>query len=627
MDNNADNKPVEITKPEKEIVIESEPVKRNAIFPPWLYEFKIQAIIIAVLAFVFYCNTFQNEFAFDDNMVILRNEYVLQGVAGISDILTKDSYDSYFKQNLSDNPLGGGRYRPLSIITFAIEQQFLGTVPPDRLDSVVHSAPSFKMQSSYEKKLQHDMHIRHVFNVLWFTLSVIVLLYFLRHVLLKNNPVTAFLAVVLFTIHPIHTEVVANVKSRDEILSLLFICLTFIFAFRYREYQKKWLLGAALVCYFLAFLSKEYAITLLLLLPLAFNLFNNYPVKKSLIATLPYLAIATVYIFIRFLVVHPLDQNIDNTIQNNSYAYAAGAEKMATKIATSLNYLKLLVFPHPLSSDYSYNAIPYKDFSHPLVWLSIIIHLSLIVLLVYFIRKRRVLSFAIAFYLSNLLLVNNFLFNIGATMGERLIYHSSVGFAIAFAYLLYYGLEMIKPVLIKKIVFSAVMIATIVLCGFKTIKRNAEWKNNFTLITQDVKVVPNSFLMNGNLAINYMNKADADTNENANKEDLQKALEFFNKAISVNDVFIQGYFYRGLIYFRLNQPDSALLNLDRIMKINPDFPDLASNYFNIGVLFYKSKQYSKALYAWKAVVKINPGHMKAQNAINYLYNANLVPKQ
>src|SRR6202042_67790 len=100
------------------------------------------------------------------------------------------------------------------------------------------------------------------------------LLYFFRYIVFKDNPVIAFIAALLFVIHPIHTEVVANVKSRDEIMSLLFLCITFIFAFKYQEQKNKWFIIAGLVSYFLAFLSKEYAIGMVVLLPLAFYLFN-----------------------------------------------------------------------------------------------------------------------------------------------------------------------------------------------------------------------------------------------------------------------------------------------------------------------------------------------------------------
>jgi hypothetical protein len=130
---------------------------------------------------------------------------------------------------------------------------------------------------------------------------------------------------------------------------------------------------------FLAFLSKEYAITLGLLLPLAFYLFRDYSIPKSIRAFLPYLAVVAIYLFIRIKVaIGDSDQtlpeffanmrhgneNSDKEILNNPYYFATHIQKIATEIATSLNYLKLLIFPHPLSADYSYNSIPYKDFSN-----------------------------------------------------------------------------------------------------------------------------------------------------------------------------------------------------------------------------------------------------------------------
>src|SRR6185295_7599301 len=105
-----------------------------------LYEFKIQAVIVAILAIGFYINSYQNEFAHDDSIVIIKNEYVLEGFAGIPDILTKDAYDSYYRQFNSSNQLSGGRYRPLSVVTFAIEQQFLGPHPIKGIDTVVAHA-------------------------------------------------------------------------------------------------------------------------------------------------------------------------------------------------------------------------------------------------------------------------------------------------------------------------------------------------------------------------------------------------------------------------------------------------------------------------------------------------------
>ncbi len=587
----------------------------------WYNNFAIQALVIVVLSIAFYWNTFKHEYALDDTVVILRNEYVHRGFAGLKDIMTKDAYFSYYEQLKSSNQLSGGRYRPLSIVTFAVEQQFFGAVTDPAQDSIIKLGVGYQQEMPYEKKFMQEMHVRHVVNVLLYALMGVILLWFLRSVVFKSNPLPAFIAALLFVIHPIHTEVVANVKSRDEIMSLLFICLTFIFAFKSMQYGKKWFTVVGLLSYFLAFLSKEYAITLVALLPLAFYLLGGETIKKSLLSSLPYFAVAVIYLFIRFQVIGTRDALSDNDIQINPYAWASASEKLATEIATSLNYLKLLIFPHPLSSDYSYNQIPYKEFGHPLVWVSILTHLALVAGFLLFLKKRPIFSFAIAFYMLNLLMVNNFLFDIGATMGERLIFHASVGFAIAIAYLAGNAVQHIGPEQIRQGLTAGVMILLVVLCGFKTIDRNKDWKNDETLFMQDVNTVPNSFLVNANVACLLINRSDFETNEKKREEELHRGVDLYGKVIAMQDNYVLGYMNRSIGYLKLGNADSMVKDLDRIYVLYPIHPRLPEMYYRAGMLYYQQKQYEQAKAALLMSEKLYPNDPSLQKALQDVNNA------
>jgi len=621
--NKTNPRPVPVTKPkQKQEPYVEPPFVPDPKIPAWLYDFKIQAAIVGILAFVLYANTFHHEYALDDTIVIVKNEYVYEGFAGIPSIMTKDAFDSYYKQFNSSNQLSGGRYRPLSIASFAFEQQFLGPIPQKKVDSVVAHAGE---NSAQEKTLNKNMHVRHVFNVLWYTLSVVILLYFLRFVVFKNNPLMAFIAAIIFTAHPLHTEVVANVKSRDEIMSLMFICLTFIFAFKYEEEkEKKWLLWAGLGSFFLAFLAKEYAVGLIVLMPLSFYLFKRYSFSKSIMATLPYLAVMAVYMVIRLQIVGPKSADAESDILNNPYALANEAQQLATKISTTLNYLKLLIFPHPLSADYSYNTIPYKDFTDWIVWVSLVIHIILIRYFFYFLKRRNVLSFAIAFYLVNILLICNIIFNIGGTMGERLCYHSSVGFAIAVAYLLYKGTEKMKPASAGRTTLAGTVLVLTGLYSFKTIDRNQYWKNDKTLFFEDIKVAPNSVLVNADVASSYVNMSDGEKTEAQRIDDLHKGIAYFSKAIEIDPSFVSGYLNRGMAYFKLKQPDSAFYNINKVMELYPRYPKLDEMLFNIGVNFYMEKRYPEAIRTWQTTLKTSvPGsdiYQKTMNALTVINN-------
>ncbi len=569
--------------------------------------FRVQAFIIAWLCIIFYANTFNHEAAFDDRMAITDNEYVQAGLAGIPDILTKDAYQSYLEHRQGSNQLAGGRYRPLSLITFSIEQQVMGT------------AHDNETSAEKEARIAAEMHPRHVVNVLLYIIACITLLYFLRTIVFTGNPVIAFVAALLFTIHPIHTEVVANVKSRDEILSVLFISLTFINAVRYYDTRKIKDLMWALICFFLALLSKEYAFILTVLVPLSFYLFRNETWNKSVRAFLPCGIPLALYFALRFVSVSAAAEGAETNIMNNPYLLATGAQKIASEILVLLHYLRLLVFPNPLAADYSYNQLPYTSFANPLVWLSLATYLALTGALIWLLLKKHVLTFAIALYFLPLFLVSNLLFNIGAPMGERLIFHSSIGFAIAVAWLLVKGLEKVNAASASKAGLIGITCTIIILCGYKTIDRNNDWKNDETLFLHDVKTVPNSVLVNNNAAASCM------SNAKINKADIPlrnewftKAIGYFDKAISIYPGHMMAHLNRGVCYFNMGFPDMALPNWDTVRKYQPSQPELArymasaaGYYYNKGVNFGKNNLPDSAIYAYKKLTEINPEKAEA----------------
>jgi protein O-mannosyl-transferase len=663
-----------------------EPVQPpKPVYKYWsLFDFKLQAIIVALLAFILYINTAGNEFAHDDGIVIVKNEYVQEGFAGIWKICTKDAYDSYYRQLNTSNQLTGGRYRPLSIITFAIEQQFFGAIPEDKVDSFLKLNMSYGVTGPQEQKLVEQMHVRHIFNVLWYVLLAITVLYFLRYIVFKDNVIMAFAAAVLFTIHPIHTEVVANVKSRDEIMSLLFMCLTFIFAFKSeeeRERNKKILWTAlGMLSFFCAFMSKEYAITIVFLLPMALFLFRNHSVRRCIISFLPYAAIVGIYFYIRWRVAYGMIAGDDATmtfsevmekmrstksseeeILNNPYFYASATQKVATEIATSLNYLKLLFFPYPLSADYSYDTIPYKDFGNIWVYISLLVHTAMIGIMGYvaFINKEfRAISFAIGFYILHLLLVCNIIFDIGATMGERLIFHSSLGFSIVIAFFLVkLANRLQQQETANKIVIGFLSLLS-VLWGYQTMARNLDWKNDATLFAQDLKVTPNSILVNANVAASLVSKADYEKDDTKRKEILRTAVAMLDKTITLHrNTFVAGFLNRGIAHYKLGEIEQSIADMNMVKQLYPTYPTLHGMYqllaayymrsgwenygkfgkfpeaitefkkgialdssnsqlwYNLGGAYFSNKQYPEAVQAWQISLRIDPKNLQTQQGL------------
>src|ERR1039457_2043551 len=78
-------------------------------------------MVIAVATFLVYMNTFKLDYALDDTAAVTDNKFVQQEFSGIPKLMTTDFW--YF----SGPALG--YYRPLSLITLAVEYQFFGLSP------------------------------------------------------------------------------------------------------------------------------------------------------------------------------------------------------------------------------------------------------------------------------------------------------------------------------------------------------------------------------------------------------------------------------------------------------------------------------------------------------------------
>jgi protein O-mannosyl-transferase len=593
-------------------------------------------VILAITCFVIYANSIFNKYAIDDQLLILKNTYVQSGISGIPKILTSDAFASFYSYMGGDpsKQLSGGRYRPLSEIVFALEQQLFG-------GSAI--LPYFS----------------HLVNVCAYMACILSMFYFLGNFLLKNTPWgsdIAFLSTLLFAIHPIHTEVVDNIKSLDEILSLLFIMLTFIYSLKYFQSKKARHLIIGTSSFLFALLSKEYAVTLLFFIPLLFYLLQDKKFSRIFVATLPYCAIFTLYMGLRYNAIG-FPRNIPVVdLLKNPYFYATHAQKIATEWFVLGKYLGLLIFPYPLSCDYNYNQIPYHSFSDITVLFSILIYAVAFAWGVVLAWKKNIISFAIFFYLINVFMISNFILDIGATMGERLVFHSSLGFVIILSYFLLKALSKTPLQAKKNIVAGLVSIIGILSFG-ETVTRNAQWKDDATLFMHDVNVAPNSFLVNNNAGWGYLGFAKRNENTpEQTKAYLDSAHKYLLLGLHFNKDYTLLYHNLGVYYLRVGLLDSVKYCYDMLGKLNPYYPGLKSFYYelsqhyftkglhlamknknpregiinikkallldsvnagiwyNLGIAYYQIQNYDSAKYAFTKTLQNKPDSMDESNA-------------
>ncbi|MDR2834670.1 MAG: tetratricopeptide repeat protein [Bacteroidales bacterium] len=549
--------------------------------------------IIIIFGFIIYSNTLSNGYALDDKAVIWNNKFTQKGISGIKEILAYDSMAGMFG---TDSNLEGGRYRPFSLVTFALEIELFGKKMTDPSARDVFNGCPF---------------ISHLFNILFFCCSLMILFKVLKKLFKNFIPKYEFLSIpfiatLLFAVHPLHTEIVANIKGRDEILAFLFSFLALNAIINYIDKNKKWELITAFVYMFLGSMAKETTITFLAIIPLCIYFFRDkINIKKYVFLVLPLFLGIILYFVCRHLAIgNQMGIEVIN-LMNNPFYGMTFFQKYATIIFTLLLYLKLMIFPHPLTWDYYPYHIEIYDFSNIWVIFSIIIHLALIVVAILGFKKKSIYSFCILFYAITLSITSNIFFNIGAFMNERFIFFSLLGLCILIAYLISEKF----PLLIKNYKTVSLTLVSIILCLFsvKTFTRNFDWRNNITLFGHDVNISKNSAKGNCTYAGElYKLSEDAELAKDTvlRNKYLFQAKPYYEKAIEIYPQYEEALVALGNTNYRIWGDYKTMFKYYiKTLEKNPLNRDVWSNSIGVLTQNLNEPEYEKII--WKKYSEIS----------------------
>ncbi len=777
----------------KEQVVEMKPIQVKNYY-----------YILGLIVFFVFANTIGGGYNLDDELVTMNHRFTSQGLTALKDIFTNSYY--------ADAMGYAYGYRPMVHVSFAIEHQFFGENPK----------------------------VSHFFNVILYVLSVILFFKLLFKWFGVENLKLAFLAVILFALHPVHTEVVASIKNRDEILAFLFIVLTGLSMVKYLDKSKMRSIVWIILLFTMAMLSKKSAYPLAIVLPIAFVLFQNLKLKQLAIISLavilpaaivgsemnfvrmllmillPIIGIGFVYfikiqfiqnskkielkslisspiipisfitvtaawslyswsfegliftipflfwlfwinfqlglflitlvsmivderfgyhefkllnilvtlgnvfylffgvktdnakgnrmrliwisLFIISLILLFMDEfkpqqllsllnmalffwllfkkplwafvfavlalsiplifskeinfyaisitgfslwmylktknqlfkspiyfvpvlfttlillfsyekyqfnqtqgavenseitvsNIHPTpeIQNEKSFLKEGRklefaentlvaphttqETIGTGAATLGEYIRLMVFPNELSFYYGFARMDTVSLSNPFVWISILIHLGLIFLAIWQLRKRPIISFGILWYLLSIILFSNWVELVAGMVAERLVFIASAGFCIFIAGLVYW----IKPHFLSKkpYILEGTMAVIILFFALKTIDRNTTWKDPLTLMGNDIKHLQNSAQANNLYALRLMEYSSLNMSipQEERNEIHQTALKHFSQAIQIDSTFFNAVFDKGRAAQFAGDTQTAIETFKLAIQKQPDFLD------------------------------------------------------
>lgn len=599
----------------------------------WWRQPRVVYLVLALVGMALYANTLGNEYALDDAIAITSNRFTTQGFSGIPDLFKYDTFTGFF--GTTKELVAGGRYRPLSLVTFAIEWQLFGENPS----------------------------VSHFFNILFYILTGIVIWQLLNRMMKekwggsevgKNEWYLSLPLIVtlLFLTHPLHTEVVANIKGRDDMMAFLGALFAWKYSWDYLDGKGlKYGLFSGLAL-FLGLLSKENAITFLAVIPLAHYFFTDNSIAKIARNFLPLLIGAVAFLAIRYAVIGFPKSEVASELMNNPFLEMTLDQKYATIIYTLGVYVKLLFFPHPLTYDYYPYHIPITNLTDLRFIFSFVLYLSLGVYALIRLSKRDVLSFSIIFFFATMSIVSNLFFPIGAFMNERFAYFGSFAWAFAVGVLLIRRLpKVIDSKLAEKIAQYAFLVVLIAF-SIKTISRNPDWKNDFTLFQHDVHISKNSAKGNVTAGGSLIEAADLVKDPQEQRNMYQEAMTYLDRSLEIHPDYVDALLLRGNVEFKLNKnieksldyyfeilklapeninvPRNMLIILnnsddaryqvkmiDKYLKYNPDYYDM---HIRKGELLARSLNlYDEAEVAFKKATEIAPNKLPGWKNLGTVY--------
>ncbi|MCX6256646.1 MAG: tetratricopeptide repeat protein [Bacteroidia bacterium] len=495
----------------------------------------------------------------------------------------------------------------ISLVTFAIEYSFFKETPA----------------------------ISHFINIMLYACTGILIYIILKRLLMRYKYdrwyfSLPFVATILYIAHPIHTEVVANIKGRDEIMSLLGSLLSLLVTLKYLETGKSKYLVYSFIYFFLGMMSKENTVTFLAITPISVYFFTNHDLKKNLFTLLPMGLALLLYLVIRQSILGSLAPDIPKELMNNPFLYATISEKFATIFYTLWIYIRLLVFPHPLTFDYYPFHIPIIGWGDIRAFLPFILYLAITGFAVWGFRRKNMYAYCISFYIITLSIASNIVLPVGTFMNERFIYVSSLGFSLMIAYILVVELAgKMKDAGKHRILMASVLLVILCLYAGKTIARNPDWMSDLTLFSHDVKISGDSAKSTcsaGGKMIEESQrlKEEADKNpalkeENDKKirEYRQLSMQYLHQSLKIYPNYVNSLLLMGNAFFEFDKNyDSTMFYYKKILKIDPN-NNLV--YGNISKIFAGSKDVDLKIRTYEDILQLNPNSYDANYNLGSLY--------
>jgi tetratricopeptide (TPR) repeat protein len=386
----------------------------------------------------------------------------------------------------------------------------------------------------------------------------------------------------LFAVHPVHVEAVANIVGRSESMATVFVIGALLLHSRRN--------ALSVLLFALALASKESA---MVFIGLAFAW--DVVMRRDWLAALRerrwmyagYLAIAIVYAITLALIF----RGKALVAPASTWMGASTGERLLTVVSIIPHYVRLMIAPFELSADYNPRVITLATHLTAQVLTGFVLIAIIVLCLVVAWQRSRVAFYALAWFAIAVSPVSNVFFASGIALAERTLYLPSVGFVLLAGLLFEWSAQ-------RRTQLALVGAAVVLLImAARTWTRVPVWKDNRTLVLTTLADHPESYKVHqqaGGILLQIGDSAGS-------AREYGIAASLFNK---------DPYFYREVAEAALRQRDfhRALAMLDTSISMMPNHPSpwmrVADARFNLG-------QYPQAIAAARQGYKLARDSVRA----------------
>jgi len=467
--------------------------------------------LVAVISIAVHGGGIGNGFTLDDTWIVVDNPLVT-GPGGLWPIVSSHYWASVDRE--------GDLYRPLTIASYWLTNRLFGLEPwAYHLGNILLNA----------------------------AVGVLVVLICLR---LSGSQGVALAAGILFATHTVHTEAVASVVGRAELLSALFVLWAWLL--RRRTFAMSVLFACGL-------LSKENAIVLPGLL-LIEDLAARWRGRSEPLDPRPWaalLGVAVAFVGLRIALLGPHLGALDGP-----FVRVGVTDRLLTAVSVLGRYLGLGVAPIGLSADYSYNQIPIvTDPLAPGVLIGATATAALIAAAWFARRRAPGAAAGILVFLVALFPVSNVPFGIGVVMAERLLYLPSMGICLVAAVLIDRPARTLTAMRGRRLVAATALAACVpgAAMAALTWRRTQVWRDPLTLFEATVRSSPDSALAHFGLGSAYQAAGRHEEAENA-----------YRRSLSIAPERAETHYNLATLLEQAGRPDEAIREYGEAVRLDPD---------------------------------------------------------